>query len=457
MDVTTLTGTVLRPTDAGYDDARRVFNGMIDRRPALIAQCASTEEVAAAVRHAREHDLVVAVHGGGHGVTGAAVCDDGLMIDLRPMNQVTVDAENRIVRCGGGTNWGEFDAETTAHGLMVTGGRVPSTGVGGLTLGSGSGWFERKFGLTCESLVSCEVVTATGDVVYASEEENPDLFWGLRGGSGNFGIVTAFEFRAHPIPPLLYAGMLLYPHEMARDVLAHYRDFISSAPDEVGGAPALISAPPEEFVPPPVRGKPVLGVIVGWAGDPAEGREALRPLVEFGPPAVAMVDDMPYTAVQRLLEAAVPKGMQNYWTADFLTGLPAEAIDVLVERTARVPSPVTQVILVPGGGAAGRTPEHAMAFSGHDAPWNIHYLSIWPDPADSDRNIAWTRELAASMKPYTTGGAYLNFLGDEGQDRVKAAFGPEKYARLVELKDRWDPQNVFCLNQNIRPSSSSSG
>ena len=452
MDATTLTGSVLRPTDAGYDDARRVFNGMIDRRPALIARCATTGEVVAAVRHARAHGLVISVYGGGHGVTGAAVCDDGVCIDLRPMHAIDVDADARIVTAEAGATWGQFDAATTAHGLMVTGGRVPSTGIAGLALGSGSGWFERKFGFTCDSLLSCEVVTADGDVVTASEDENADLFWGLRGGSGNFGIVTRFEFRAHPIPPLLYAGMLMYPHEMARDVLRHYRDFMAGAPDEVGGAPALISAPPEEFVPEPVRGKPVLGVIVAYAGDPAEGREALRPLVEFGPPAVAMVDDMPYTALQGLLEPSVPKGVRNYWTADFYDELPDEAIDVLVEHTSRVPSPITQVIIQPGGGAIRRVPDAAMAFGSRDAGWNIHYLSIWPDPAADEQNIAWTRGLAGAMKPWATGRAYLNFLGDEGQERVQAAFGPEKYAKLVALKDRWDPGNVFRLNQNIRPS-----
>ena len=452
MDATTLTGTVLRPSDAGYDDARRVFNGMIDRRPALIARCTATEDVVAAVRYGRANGLTISVYGGGHGVTGAAVCDGGLCIDLRPMNAVEVDPDEQIVRAQAGANWGQFDAATTAHGLMVTGGRIPSTGIAGLALGSGSGWFERKFGFTCDSLISCEVVTADGDVVTASEDENADLFWGLRGGSGNFGIVTSFEFRAHAIPPLVYAGMLMYPHEMAREVIANYRDFMAGAPDEVGGAPALISAPSEEFVPEPVRGKPVLGVIVAYAGDPAEGRELLRPLVEHGPPAVAMVDDMPYVALQGLLEPSVPKGMRNYWTADFYDDLPDEAIDVLVDRTSRVPSPVSQVIIQPGGGAIRRVPDSAMAFGSRDAGWNIHYLSIWPDPAADEQNIEWTRELAGAMKPYATGKAYLNFLGDEGQARVRAAFGPEKYERLVALKRAWDPENVFRMNQNIAPN-----
>ena len=452
MDASTLTGTVLRPGDAGYDDARRVFNGMIDRRPALIARCATTHDVVAAVRHARQNGLAISVHAGGHSVTGHAVCDGGVMIDLRPMHAVDVDPEARVVVCEAGANWGQFDAATTEHGLMVTGGRYPGTGVAGLALGSGSGHFERKSGLTCDSLISCEVVTADGDVVTASGDENADLFWGLRGGSGNFGIVTRFEFRAHEIPPLLYAGMLMYPHPVAADVLAHLRDYMAGAPDEVCAAPAFVSAPDEEFVPPPARGKPALGVILGYAGDPEEGREILAPLVEYGPPAVAMMDDMPYTAVQRILEPMVPEGVRNYWTADFYSDLPDEAIAILADRTSRVPSPITQIIVIPGGGAIRRVPDDAMAFSGRDADWNIHFLSLWSDPADDERNIEWTRELSQAMKPYTTGRAYLNFLGDEGQARVRAAFGPEKYERLVALKDKWDPENVFRLNQNIQPS-----
>ena len=454
MDAPTLAGTLLRPGEASYDDARRVFNGMIDRRPALIARCASTADVAAAVKHARANGLVISVHGGGHGVTGAAVCDGGLMIDLRPLSAVEVDADARIVSCGGGATWAQFDAATEPHGLMVTGGRVPSTGVAGLALGSGSGWFERKYGFTCDSLIAAEVVTADGDVVTASEDENADLFWGLRGGGGNFGIVTRFEFRAHPIPPLIYGGMLLYPQPMAAEAVKHYRDFIAGAPDEVGGAPAFISAPPEEFVPEPVRLKPVLGIVVGWAGDPEEGRELLKPLVDYGPPAITMVDAMPYTAFQALLEPSAPKGMRNYWTADFLSDLPDEAIDIVAERHARVPSPLTQVILVPGGGAIKRVPDDAMAFGNRSEPWNIHYLGMWPpDPSADDANIGWIRELAGAMKPYTADGAYLNFIGDEGSDRVKSAFGPEKYARLADLKAKWDPDNAFRMNQNIPPSA----
>ncbi|MGY1724228.1 FAD-binding oxidoreductase [Blastococcus sp. SYSU DS0533] len=445
-------GEVLRPGDPGYDDARRVFNGMVDRSPALIARCTGTDDVVAAVGHARDTGLPLAVHGGGHGVVGHAVCDGGLMLDLRPMNRVQVQVSDRSVRAEGGATWGQFDAATQEHGLAVTGGRVSSTGVGGLALGSGSGWLERTLGYTCDSLIGAQVVTAAGQVLEVGPEQEPDLFWALRGGGGNFGVVTRFDFRASPMGPLLLGGMVLHPHEAAVDVVRHYRDFMAQAPDEVNGAAAFISAPPEPFVPEPVRGRPVLGLVVVYAGDVAEGQEVLRPLLDHGSPIVTMVQPMPYTAIQQMLDLACPRGMRNWWTADFLRELPDDGIEAIAERTGRVPSPMTQVILAPGGGALARVPREATAFDLRDAPWNIHFLSMWPDPADDERNIAWTRELAASVKPYAAAGAYLNFLGDEGADRVRAAFGPDKYARLVALKDRYDPDNLFCLNQNIAPS-----
>ncbi len=445
-------GTVVRPGAANYDDLRRVFNGMIDRRPALIARCASTADVVAAVTHARDSGLPLAVYGGGHAVTGHAVCDDGVVVDLRQMASVAVDPSTQVATVGGGALWGDVDAATTEHGLAVTGGRVPDTGVAGLTLGSGSGWLERKFGLTCDSLLSCEVVTTSGDVLTASAEENSELFWGLRGGGGNFGIVTQFRFQLHSIPPLLYAGMIMHPAERGAELLRFFRDFMADAPDEAGGAVAFISAPPADFVPEPVRGKPVVGVIVCYAGDPDEGEEVMRPLVEFGPPAITMVDRMPYMAVQSLIAESAPSGMQNYWCADFCE-LPDEATEVFAEHGNAHLSPLAQALVVPGGGAIARVPDDAMAFGQRSAPFNIHLLTMWPDPADSEANIAWTRSFAAAMKPYAHGGAYLNFIGDEGGDRVREAFGPEKYERLQALKDRYDPSNLLRLNQNIAPSA----
>jgi FAD/FMN-containing dehydrogenase len=449
---TSFGGEIVRPGSARYDELRKVFNAMIDRSPALFARCRTTADVQSAVNHAREAGMPVAVYAGGHGVTGHAVCDNGMVIDLRELNHVEVDPAARTARVGGGATWGVVDAATQEHALAVTGGRVPGTGVAGLALGSGSGWLERKLGLTCDNLLSCEVVLASGEVVTASEAEHIDLFFGLRGGSGNFGIVTEFTFQLHPMGPLLYAGMLMHPAERGEEVLRFWRDFVTGAPDEVNGAVAFISAPPEEFVPEPVRGKPVVGVIVCYAGDPAEGEEVMRPLVEFGPPALAMVGPIPYAeGVQRLIEAGNPPGMQNYWQSDFCD-LPDEACAMLARYGNARPSPLSAAIVLPGGGAIARVDDDAMAFGQRSAPFNIHLLHMWADPAENAAQIAWIKEFGAAMKPWAFGGAYLNFIGDEGADRVREAFGEEKFARLQGIKAVYDPQNLFRLNQNIPPA-----
>lgn len=403
------------------------------------------------MRMARAEDLPLSVYGGGHGVTGSAVVDAGICVDLRGMKGITVDAPARVVRVEGGVVWGELDAATQAHGLAVTGGRASTTGVGGLALGSGSGWLERALGFTCDNLLAAEVVTADGREVRASEEEHPDLFWGLRGGGGNFGVVTAFHLRLHPVGPIVLGGMLLFPADRARDVVRSYREFMATAPDEVGSGLAFITAPPEDFVPEPVRGHPVVAIICCYAGPVDEGEEVLRPLRRLGP-GVDLLQPMPYVEVQRLVEAGLPRGMNHYWTADFLDELPDEAVDELVEHATKPVSPMSQVLLIPGGGAIARVDEDAMAFGERRAPWNIHYLSVWPDASDTDTNVAYTRRIAGAMKPWTTGRAYLNFIGDEGSGRVQAAFGPEKYARLAELKRTWDPDNLFRHNQNIQPA-----
>jgi FAD/FMN-containing dehydrogenase len=446
-------GELISPESDGYDAARAVFNGMIDRYPALIARCADPDDVAAAVRLAGGQALEVSVYGGGHGVTGSAVCDAGIVVDLRALKGITVDPEAKTVRAEGGVTWGELDAATQEHGLAVTGGRVTTTGIAGLTLGSGSGWLERKLGFVCDNLIAAEVVTADGEQVVASETENADLFWGLRGGGGNFGIVTAFHLRLHEIGPMVFGGMLMYPAAMGNDLLRFYRDFMEAAPDEVCGGLAFVTAPPEEFVPEPVRGQPVIGVVCLYAGPMEDAEAAFRPLREFGPPGVDLTGPMPYVAVQQLLEGSNPHGLQNYWTADFLGELPDEAIDALVEIATKPVSPMSDVIVVPGGGAVARVDDEATAFGQRNAPWNIHYLSMWVDPADTELNIAHTRKLAATMKPWTTGRVYLNYIGDEGVGRVEAAFGPEKYARLQALKAKWDPGNLFHHNQNIQPGS----
>jgi FAD/FMN-containing dehydrogenase len=371
---------------------------------------------------------------------------------MRGMKGISVDPEAQTVRAEGGLNWGEFDAATAEHGLVVTGGRVPSTGIAGLALGSGSGWIERKFGFVCDNLIEAEVVTADGRIVRASESENADLFWGLRGGGGNFGIVTAFHFQLHPLPRVILAGMLVWPAAMGSGLLKFYRDFMLAAPDEVGGGMAFITAPPAPFVPPEVQGHPVVAIVVSYAGDVEEGERVLAPLREFGPPAIDLVEPMPYLALQGLIEAGNPHGMHNYWTADFYGSLPDEAIDILVAGATEPVSPLTQILVVPGGGAISRVAEDAMAFGERHAQWNIHYLSMWPDPADSPPNIEYTKSLAGAMKPWAAGGVYLNFIGDEGSARVESAFGKEKYARLQALKTKWDPDNLFCHNQNIKPA-----
>jgi FAD/FMN-containing dehydrogenase len=445
-------GQLLHPGDADYDGARMVFNGMIDRKPALISRCTNAEAVAEAVDLARDQDLPLSVYGGGHGVTGSAVVDVGICIDLRGMKGVAVDADARTVRAEAGLTWGELDAATQEHGLAVTGGRVTTTGIAGLALGSGDGWLSRKLGFTCDNLVKAEVVTADGRQVVASDGENADLFWGLRGGGGNFGVVTAFHFRLHPIGPIVLGGMLMYPAGMAADVTRFWRDFILAAPDEVGSGMAFITAPPEEFVPEPVRGQPVVGIVVCYAGDPDEGEEVLRPLREFGPPGMDMIDRMPYVSVQQLIDAANPKGLLNYWSADFLAELPDKAIDTFVEHATKPVSPMSQMLILAGGGAIARVDEEATAFGQRQAPFNTHFLSMWEDPADTTTNVAYVKEIAAAMKPWTTGQAYLNFIGDEGEGRVEAAFGPEKFAKLQVLKAKWDPTNLFRHNQNIPPA-----
>ncbi len=444
-------GTLIHPGDDAYDEARTVFNGLIDRHPALIARCTCADDVAAAVNLARDGALRLSVHGGGHGVTGAAMCDAGVVVDLRGMKGIEVDVDGRRVRAEAGLTWGEFDAATQEHGLACTGGRVTTTGISGLALGSGSGWLERRCGLVCDNLVAAEVVTADGRVVTASDDENADLFWGLRGGSGNFGVVTAFHLRLHEVGPIVLGGLLVFPAEMGGELLRFYRGFVRDAPDEVGSGVAFICAPPEDFVPKEVQGHPVIGVVCCYAGPVEEGERAFKPLRDLGP-AMDMVQPMPYVAVQTLLDHGNPKGRLNYWTGDFYDDLPDEALDILVAKATQPVSPMSQMIVLPGGGAITRVDENAMAFGQRQARFNIHYLSMWSDPAETDRNIAYTKDIAGAMKPWSTGGAYLNFLGDEGQARVEAAFGSAKYKRLRDLKTKWDPQNLFRMNQNIPPA-----
>jgi FAD/FMN-containing dehydrogenase len=448
-------GTLLTPSDAGYDDARRVWNGMIDRSPAVVARCTGPADVIAAVGFARANGLELAVRGGSHSVCGHGTCDGGLVVDLSPMKGIRVDPGARTARAEAGLTWGDFDRETQAFGLAVTGGRFSTTGIAGLTLGSGSGWLERKCGLTADNLVSADVVTADGRLVRASAEENPDLFWGLRGGGGNFGIVTSFLYRLHEVGPIIYGGMLVSLPDRAEAILRWAREHLPSAPDDLGAAVAFVSAPPEPFVPPEMHFKPIVGTIVCWTGEHAEGERVLAPLREAAQPVMDMVQPMPYTALQSMLDAGGPHGTRGYMKAEFLERLGDEAIGELVAHGAARPGPMAQLLLEPMGGAIGRMGEDETALGRRDVPWCYHALSLWmdPDPATEQAHIAWARELSQGLSPHTTTGVYLNYTSDEGEDRVRSSYGAEKYDRLVALKDKYDPGNLFHLNQNIRPSA----
>ena len=449
-------GEVVTPEDPAYEEARRVWNGMIDRHPALIARCASAQDVAAAVGFARENGLVVSVRGGSHSTPGFSTCDGGIVIDLSRMKGVEVDPAAKTARVQGGAVWGDVDGATQEHGLAVTGGRVSTTGVAGLTLGSGSGWLERPYGVTSESLVSAEVVTADGSIVRASDDVNPDLLWALRGGGGNFGIVTEFEFRLHPVGPIVMGGMLAFPRAQAPEVIRAYRDFIAQAPDQVCGGLSLITAPPEDFVPEEARGKPAVGIVYMYVGPPEEGEAALRPLRESLPaPVLEMVQPMPYVAIQQMLDAGNPFGIREYFKIDWLEALTDEAIDVIIEQAENMPAPFAEIILAPMGGAVGHTDPGGRALNIPHAQWAYFCLTMWMDPQEDDANIAFTRGFADAMGQFGIGtGAFPNFIetGDGGS-RLRASYGAEKYERLVELKNKWDPENVFQLNQNIAPTA----
>ena len=436
-----LSGTVIRRGDADYDTARRVWNGMIDRSPAMIVRCASTADVVAAINFAREEGLVLSVRGGGHNVGGFAVCDDGLVIDLSSMRAVTVDPARRIASAQGGALWKDVDAATHVHGLATTGGLISSTGVGGLTLGGGLGWLMRSYGLACDNLVAVEIVTADGTVRRASATENADLFWAVRGGGGNFGVVTTFEYRLHPVSTM-YGGMLVYPVARAREVLRLYRDLAAKAPDELTMFAGLMSAP---------DGTPIVAVLVGYNGPASAGEAAIKPLRDLGPVA-DQVSTLPYPALNSMLDEGFPHGLHVYWRSDFLKALPDEAIDTLCERFSSVTSPLSALLIEQFGGAVARVPAGDSAFAQRDALFNLAVIARWTDPATAGSHVDWARRSSEAMRPFASGGVYVNYLGDEGEERIRAAYGAEKYAKLVAIKKRYDPTNLFRLNQNIKPS-----
>ncbi len=434
-----LSGQVVLPGDADYDDARKVWNGMIDRRPALIARCAGIGDVSRAIRFARNQNLLLAVRGGGHNVTGAGTCDGGLVIDLSPMKAVQVDSERRTARVEPGATWKDFDEEAQQYGLATTGGLISSTGVAGFTLGGGIGWLVRKHGLACDNLISAEVVTADGQLVRANASENPDLYWGLRGGGGNFGVVTAFEFALHPVATVV-GGVVAHPLPSAREVLHFYRHFIATAPEELTTLVNFATTP---------EGHQIIGIAACYAGPVEQGAEVMRPLKAFGPPAMDMMGPLPYTALQQANDPRAPAGWQNYWKAAFLRDLSDEAIDAIIEYATHVTSPLSMIHLHQLGGAMNRVAANATAFGHRDSEFVVNIIGMWQEPGDNQQHIDWARGLFAALEPHAHG-AYINFLGDEGQERVRAAYGPN-YARLVALKNKYDPTNLFRLNQNIRP------
>jgi FAD/FMN-containing dehydrogenase len=448
-------GKVLEDGDPGYDDARKLFNAMIERTPRVIIRAAGPADVVAAILLARETRLPFAIKGGGHGVNGHAACDDGIMLDMSPMKGITVDPNARTVIAEAGVNWGEFDAATQAHGLATTGGRVTTTGIAGLTLGTGSGWLERLHGYTADNLISADVVTASGDIVHASEEENADLFWGLRGGGGNFGVVVNFEYRLHELPPQVLGGMLVWPFERAGDVLRFYREFTATMPDEIGGGVAFVTAPEAPFVPPEAQGQHAVAVIACAFTDPERGEELIRPLREFGPPVVDIVGPMPYTGVQQLLDAGNPPGLYNYWKAELVDELTDELIELSVAHGEKMGRSHSLMFFQPLGGKIARTPVETNAITARHAGWTCHCIGEWETPAETDAELAWVKAWGPMIEPFKIAGAPLTFRADTGDEHVRSSFGEDKYARLVALKDKYDPENLFRLNQNIKPSGAS--
>jgi FAD/FMN-containing dehydrogenase len=436
-----LRGEVVAASDASYDAVRRIYNACIDRRPAAIVRCAAASDVIRSIAFADEAGLPLSIRGGGHNVAGRAVCDDGVMIDLSTMRSVRVNPTQKRVRAEPGVTYKEFDHETQAFGLATTGGTVSATGIAGLTLGGGIGWLMRAHGLACDNLVSADVVTADGRLVHASENENPDLFWGLRGGGGNFGVVTSFEYQLHPLGPIL-AGMLVHPITRARDLWRFHRDTMSSAADEVIAFTGLLCGP---------DGLPIAVQVPAYVGAVAEGEKALAPFRKFGPPVADMVAPTPYVQLQQLFDAGLPSGLYNYWTSSFLKGLTDDVIDIVVGAFAQAPTPLCVLLLEPLGGAVRRVSPGESAFTLREGDYNLAIVGRWADPADAGRTIAWAKQLNRQLSPHSLDSTYVNYLPEDEGGRVAAIYGAARYKRLQDLKRKYDPQNLFRMNANIAP------
>jgi FAD/FMN-containing dehydrogenase len=443
-------GITLVPGDADYDEARKIWNAMIDRRPALIVRCTTPEDVVRAVELARENSLIVSVRGGGHNIAGNAVCDDGLMIDLSLMKNVQVDPAARRATVEPGCTLAEFDAPAQAHGLATPLGINSTTGVAGLTLGGGFGWLSRKYGMTIDNLISADVVTADGRQIRASETENADLFWGLRGGGGNFGIVTKFEFRLHPVGPNVLSGLIVFPFAEARAVLTQFARFTETMPDELNVWMVTRKAPPLPFLPESAHGKEMIALAVFYAGDPAEGEKLIAPLRGFGTVLGEHVGVQPYVAWQQAFDPLLTPGARNYWKSHNFVRLSDGAIDAVIEYAAKMPSPPCEIFIGTIGGATARVAPDATAYSSRDANYVMNVHGRWESADDDKRCIGWSREFFAKSQPFASAGAYINFLTQDETDRIAAAYGPA-YSRLLDVKKKYDPTNLFCMNQNIKP------
>jgi FAD/FMN-containing dehydrogenase len=445
-------GQVVLPGDDAYDGARAVWNGSIDRHPAAVLRCHGVADVLAGLRLTRKLDLPLAVRGGGHNVAGFGTCDDGVVLDLAPMSSVRVDPQTRTARVGPGVVWADLDRETQAFGLVITGGVMSSTGVAGFTLGGGIGWLQRKLGLACDNLRAADLITADGRLVHASEQTEPELLWGLRGGGGNFGIVTSFEFDLHPVGPTVYSGLVAWPAEQGAAVLQGFRELAAELPDEAMLVAICRTAPPAPFLPEELHGRAIVAIAACYAGPIEDGERVLAPLRSIGEPAGDALGPKPYTTFNAMFDGSWAPGYENYWKAEFLDGLPDAAIDTLADFAQRHSSPLSDFKIAQMGGAMARVGEDETAFSRRTAPFVLNINTRWRHGAESQRHIAHTRELWESALPFTAGGSYVNFLGNEGEDRVREAYGSATFARLQRLKTAYDPDNVFNRNQNVPPA-----
>jgi FAD/FMN-containing dehydrogenase len=442
-------GQVITPDDEFYEDARKVYNAMIDRRPRVVVRVDGDQDVAASVDFARENDLPVAVRGGGHSVPGFGTVDEGVVVDLSLMREVTVDPDDRTARAQGGATWGDFNDATHTHGLATPGGIVSTTGIGGLTLGGGIGYLNRGFGLSCDNVVSARVVTADGRAVEASEQQNEDLFWAIRGGGGNFGVVTELRYRLHPVTEI-YGGPMFFELSDGPAILRFYRDFIVDAPEDLGMFPGFQIAPPLPFIPEDRHGDTLMVVVGFWAGPVEEGERTLQPLHDVAPVVAEHVGTMPYPALNSAFDALYPPGLQHYWKTSFGTELTDEAIDVHMEHGPRVPVVNSTMHLYSINGAVQRVSSEATAFAHRDVTFAINIAGMWPDPAQNEDNIRWVREYYEALAPHSKDGGYVNFMSGDDQDRMRASYGAN-YDRLVEVKRTYDPGNIFRVNQNIKP------